>query len=83
MNMHWMDWTVVFTVIIFFIVIGYSTKKYTRSAADFLAANRCSGRYLLTVAEGISGLGAVSILAITQQLYTSGFGAGWWVGRLR
>jgi len=45
---------------VFLLVIGSAiyTRRYTRSVADFLSANRCAGRYLLTVAGGIASLGA-------------------------
>lgn len=78
MNFYWIDWAVVFAVAIFFIVMAYATKKYTQSTVDFLAANRCAGRYLLTMAEGMSTLGTISILAMWQMNYKIGFAAGWW-----
>ena len=56
-TMHWIDWTVVVMVMVFFIVLAYSTKKYTQSTSDFLAANRLAGRYLLCMADGVAGLG--------------------------
>ena len=67
MNMHWLDWAVIFAVIIFFTVLATATRKYTQSTSDFLAANRLAGRYLLTLAEGVAGLGAVSIVAMFQM----------------
>lgn len=78
MNFHWIDWVVVYGFVIFFILLVYTTKKFTRSAADFLAANRCAGRYLLTLAEGVAGLGAVTIIAQWQLCYKSGLSSTWW-----
>ena len=78
MTMHWLDWAVVFAVAVFFIVLAYSTKKYTQSTSDFLAANRLAGRYLLTLSEGVAGLGAVSIVARFQMVYKAGFAPNWW-----
>ena len=52
MNMHWIDWSIIITFAAFIFVMAYSTKKYTRSVTDFLAANRCAGRYLLAVGDG-------------------------------
>jgi SSS family solute:Na+ symporter len=77
-TMHWIDWVVVGAVMIFFIVLAYSTKKYTQSTSDFLAANRLAGRYLLTMADGVAGLGAVSIIARFQMVYKAGFAPNWW-----
>ncbi|HBG77928.1 MAG TPA: sodium:solute symporter [Phycisphaerales bacterium] len=78
MNFHWIDWAVVFAVMFFFVALAYTTKKYTQSTADFLAANRCAGRYLLTMAEGVCGLGAISIVALWQLTYKSGFISNCW-----
>ena len=77
-TMHWIDWTVVVMVMVFFIVLAYSTKKYTQSTSDFLAANRLAGRYLLCMADGVAGLGAVSIIARFQMVYEAGFAPNWW-----
>ena len=47
MNMHLVDWIILAAVVTGVSVVAYSTKRYTRSVADFLAANRCAGKYLL------------------------------------
>ena len=78
MNMHWVDWSIVFGAALFFIASAFLTKKYTRSTTDFLVANRCAGRYLLTLAEGAAGLAAIWIVAQWQMNYRVGFAAGWW-----
>jgi len=78
MNMHLIDWLIVAGV--FFIVTWAAilTKKYTRSVADFLAANRCAGRYLISVSQGMAGLGAISVVASFEMYYNAGFTALWW-----
>jgi SSS family solute:Na+ symporter len=78
MNMHWIDWAVVGTLMLVCILIGHYTKRYMRGVADYLSANRCAGRYLLTVAEGMSGLSAASIIANYEQFYNAGFASLWW-----
>jgi SSS family solute:Na+ symporter len=66
--------------IVLSIVVGAAiyTRQYTRSVADFLSANRCAGRYLLTVASGMSGLGAITIVAQWEQVYQAGFSSLFW-----
>ena len=76
--MHWIDWTIVVLLIGFITAVAISTKKYMQSVADFLSASRCAGKYLLGVADGISGLGAVSIIALFEMNYKAGFTASWW-----
>ncbi|HBG26012.1 MAG: hypothetical protein A2Y10_03920 [Planctomycetes bacterium GWF2_41_51] len=78
MNFYLIDWIIVFAVAIFFIYLAYATKKHTQSTADFLAANRCARRYMLTMAEGMTTLGTITIVAMWQMNYKIGFAAGWW-----
>lgn len=72
------DWSILvfFTLFIFFITI--KLKKYTKSVADFLVANRCAGRYLLSVSQGASALGAVSFVAWFEMYYKAGFTPAFW-----
>ena len=62
--------------------LAWYTRRYTRSVADFLSANRCAGRYLLTIADGIAGVGAISIVASWEQFYQGGFASMHWGGML-
>lgn len=78
MNMHWVDWLVVAGLLAFITGLACYTKRYTQSVADFLAANRCAGRYLLSISEGIAGLCAISVVAWFEMYYAAGFTAAWW-----
>ena len=76
MKMHWIDWSIVFFLLGSLLIITLYAKKYMRSVADFLAANRLAGRYMLTVASGIGG--AISIIAVWEMVYNSGLPTQWW-----
>jgi len=78
MNLHWIDWTIMGVMLAVIVGLAVTTKKYTQSVADFLAANRCAGRYLLCVASGIAGMGAISIVAKFEMYWRAGFTAAWW-----
>ena len=78
MNMHLIDWAIVFSVLAFTLFIAFETKKYTKSVADFLVANRCAGKYLLTMAEGVAGIGVITIIAHMEMYYQAGFAGTWW-----
>ncbi len=80
MDLHWIDWSIIFFAAISLCVLAYKTKKYTTSTSDFLAANRCAGRYLLTMAEGLASMGAISIIGMWQVSYKTGLAATWWSG---
>lgn len=78
MNMHWIDWVIVIGLILFLTWAAFCTKKFTLSVADFLAANRCARRYLLSVSQGMAGVGAISVVAGFEMYYKAGFTAAWW-----
>lgn len=78
MNLYMLDWAVLGGVIVFICWSAYVTGKHTRSVSDFLSGNRCAGKYLLGVADGVAGLGAISIVAVFEMHYKAGFTALWW-----
>jgi len=78
MHLSWLDWSFIAGVPIVFIIVAFRTNKYAKSTADFLAANRLAGRYLLTMAEGMMVLAAGGLVATWQLNYRTGFGAHWW-----
>jgi len=73
-----LDWIVLGTLCLLLAVAAAYAKSLTRSVSDFLAANRCAGRYLLTLADGMSAFGAVTLVANFEKFYEAGFGAFWW-----
>ena len=78
MNLTSIDWGIVVGMVVFIGIIGFVTRSLTKSVSDFLAANRCAGRYLMSVSQGMAGLGAISIVAIYEKYYNAGFPAQWW-----
>lgn len=79
MRMSGLDWSIVTVCLALLVWAAWLTKKYTRSVADFLSGNRCAGRYLLGIAEGISGAGAITYIAYFEMYYKAGFALTWWV----
>jgi solute:Na+ symporter, SSS family len=53
-------------------------KPFMRSVADFLAAGRTAGRYLLSVSQGMAALGAITVVGYLEQNYVAGFALTWW-----
>ena len=77
-----MDITIILVILGSVVGTAIYTRRYTKSVADFLTANRCAGRYLLTVADGIAGLGAVSIVMTWEKFYEIGFAGEMWTSIL-
>jgi len=78
MNLHWIDWGVIALLLGVMLIIAIISSRLNRTVADFLAGNRCARRYLLTMADGMAGLGAITIAANFEKFYAAGFTAGWW-----
>jgi SSS family solute:Na+ symporter len=77
-NLTWIDWAVVviaFSLMLYGVMLG---KKFMHNVADFLAAGRSAGRYLISVAMGMSMLGAITIVGEFQIFYKSGFCMKFW-----
>ncbi len=77
-DMHFFDWSVVIGVTGFFAVMAIIASKYNRSVSDFLAASRCGGRYIMAVADGMSDLGSITVIALFEIYWEAGFTASWW-----
>jgi len=77
MNMQWIDWTIVTAVMGLLTVMAFVARRYTKSVADFLVANRLAGRYLILVAQGAVAFPAVTALGCFEQTYETGFAPAW------
>lgn len=78
MNMAPVDWAIVIAVLGVMVAGVFLSKSYMRSVADFLAAGRTAGRYVVSVALGIAGLGAITIVGLLEMNYIAGFAMTWW-----
>ncbi len=78
MNIAFFDWMVLAGLLGCLAFIAIKTRRYSRSVSDFLSGNRSAGRYLLTMSEGLTGLGLVGTVANFEKFYHAGFAASWW-----
>ena len=72
------DWSIVAGVLVVMVLGVLLSRNYMRSVADFLAAGRTAGRYAVSVASGIAGLGAITIVGLLEMNYIAGFSMTWW-----
>ena len=68
-GMHLLDWSIVVALLLCWTVTIFAVRRYTRSVADFLAANRCAGRYLITVSGSTLMLGAFTFIGFFEVYY--------------
>lgn len=73
-----MDWCIVAGLLACWTVTIFAVRRYTRSVADFLAANRCAGRYLIALSSSTLTLGAFTFIGFFEAYYKAGFPAAWW-----
>ena len=78
MNLLWYDWSIVLFIFLVILVSVLMSRGHMRSVADFLAAGRSGGRYLITVSAGAAGLGAITVVNMLEMNYQAGFTQTWW-----
>ena len=76
--MSLIDWTIVCGLLVILFIAAQRTRAYCYSIVNFLAAGRCAGRYLIAVAGGVSGWGALSAVAAFELYYAGGLSIQWW-----
>ena len=76
--MHALDWSIVAGLLVVLLVGALRTRKYTRSVSGFLAAERCGGRYLISMANAMAGLGLITLVMWFEMYYENGFTGYWW-----
>ena len=76
--MAFVDWLIVVVILILMITSVWFSKRYMQSVADFLAAGRTAGRYIISLSQGIAGLGAITIIGMLEMNYIAGFAQIWW-----
>ncbi|MBT7702560.1 MAG: sodium:solute symporter, partial [Verrucomicrobia bacterium] len=79
MNFVSLDWMIVGVMLAVLVVMALISNRYTKSVADYLAAGRVGGRYMMTMASGMVWIGAINIVAMFELYHTAGFTAMWWV----
>ncbi len=80
MDFSLIDWSIIIIVLAFVTCAALTTRKYTKSVADFISANRCASRYILAIAEGEAGMGAISIIYLFELYLRTGFTKMFWDG---
>ncbi|KKM16213.1 hypothetical protein LCGC14_1688060, partial [marine sediment metagenome] len=78
LKMSAIDWTIVAACMIGLSYFTFRSLRYMKGVSDFLSAGRCAGRYMQSYAGGMAGLGAVSLVALYEIHYNSGFPPMWW-----
>ncbi len=70
--MHFIDWTIVAATLALVVGVALYTRRFVKSVADFLAAGRCAGRYLLANARGESDSGLANTMSKFEMVLVAG-----------
>jgi len=72
------DWLIVIIPVVFVLGIGLYSRRYIRSVADFLAAGRVCGRYVISVGDIANALSIIGLVAFVEVHYKTGFALTFW-----
>ena len=76
--MHWIDWLIVVVPVLFVLGLAVHCRRYILGVADYVAAGRVAGRYVMCVAGLESGLGVMYLVAMSEAKYQTGFAMDFW-----
>ena len=65
--MSWIDGLIAVVPFAFVLYMAWVSRRYVRGVADFLAAGRVCGRYVLSVADVANGLAVVTLAASVEE----------------
>lgn len=76
--MPWIDWLIVAIPLLVVGYIGWRVQRHVRAVSDFLTGGRVAGRYVVAVASGEAAMGLITVVALFELYYRSGFAIGFW-----
>lgn len=76
--MHWIDWCITIIPVGFVMWLAVYSRRYARGVADFLAAGRVAGRYVISVGDLEGGLGLYTLVMLVEVNYQTGYALSFW-----
>lgn len=76
--MNLFDWAILALPLIFIFRMAFRSRRYIRGVADFLAAGRVCGRYVISVADVANALAVITLVAQVEANYKTGIAIGFW-----
>ncbi|MDR0534501.1 MAG: hypothetical protein LBH01_11160 [Verrucomicrobiales bacterium] len=78
MSLTLLDYIIIGVPLLVVIFASLYLQKYMRSVADFLAASRCAGRYLICTASGATGSSVMIMITALEMFSRTGFSLRFW-----
>lgn len=76
--MHWLDILILFIPLAAVFFLAFHSRRYVRGVADFLAAGRVAGRYVIAVGDMSAALSIITVISLVESHYQSGLGITFW-----
>ncbi len=76
--MYWLDWVIVVVPVLFVLSMAAYSRRYVRGVADFLAAGRVAGRYVICVGDMEAGLSVITLIGLCEREFQCGMAVGFW-----
>ncbi len=73
-----LDWSIVIGFVALLVATALLANNLSRGVSGFLTADRCAGRYLVTVAYNMAQVGVITLVWYFQIGYDVGFTQIWW-----
>jgi len=77
-NLNWVDMVLVGVPCVVVLGVALFMQRYLRSVADFLAASRCAGRYVICTAVAETGAWGMGFISWLEAFSKTGFSLGLW-----
>src|SRR4051812_45645468 len=78
MNLTALDITIIAIPLLIVLCVSIYLRRYMKSVADFLAANRCAGRYLISTASAETGASVMAMIVALELFSRVGWSLGFW-----
>lgn len=72
------DFLIVILPLLSLLFFAIHSRKYARGIADFMAAGRVAGRYIISVGDLTAGLSVITLVAGVEKAYQMGYGISFW-----
>jgi solute:Na+ symporter, SSS family len=72
------DWFIVLIPSAIVAIVAWRASLYVNGTGDFLTAGRAGGRFLVSCADGLAGMGLITAIGMFEEFQNAGFGVIWW-----
>ena len=76
--MTWIDWLILIVPVLFVLWMAVYSRKYIHGVADYLAAGRVAGRYVIAVGSMETSFGVIALVANVEAQYQTGVALRFW-----